>query len=345
MPIQREILFYTCGDSYQLSTWSNVPYLFAKALERKGFTLHRIDISPNERLNHLFNSLCFLIFKRILHLRSCPVFHRTWLHRFITYRHLKKAAKDYPNSEMNLFLSFAFTNIYSPKPNILWCDWTDRIVIQRLGRSPQWFEKRSLAHEDIVMKKADLVYTMFPKCQRQMEKMYGREIEYLHRNVINTVYDDTYDHEKNIKVRLSSNKLLFIGNHRYISGAFRLIKAFQCIRKSYPQLELHLIGLGTADIPTMDNVYCHGYLHKDHPQEKELYYDLLLGCRCVINPTIGWAGYSSCVEAMYYGCPVIISPYDDFTEEFGNDIDFGYFCNDDDLEEKLSLILDTTKYT
>lgn len=36
-------------------------------------------------------------------------------------------------------------------------------------------------------------------------------------------------------------------------------------------------------------------------------------------------GYSSIVEAMYFYTPVIVSPYDDFVNEFGKDIDFGIY--------------------
>ena len=226
----------------------------------------------------------------------------------------------------------------------MWCDWTDRIVIERLGRQPQWYEKRSLLHEDNVMKRADAVYTMFPKCQKQMEKMYGREITYLQRNVINTVYEDTFHLEENIPLRRQSNIILFIGNIRYISGAKLLIKAFQIIRISMPELELHIIGMTHSQIPAYENVYCHGYLHKDITKERDEYYNLLLNCRCIVNPTKGWAGYSSCVEAMYYGCPVIISPYDDFTEEFGTDIDFGYYCDENNLEQKISVLLESPDY-
>ena len=340
----HEITLYTCGDSRDISTWSNVPYLFALSLEKKGYVLHRIDISPSRTINHVFNSLCFLIFKRLLHRKACPEFHRTWLHRRIIYHRLKRASKVFPHSELNLFLSFAFTNIYSNKPSVLWCDWTDRIVIERLGRQPQWFEKRSLHHEDKVMKRADAVYTMFPQCQKQMEKLYGREITYLHRNVINTVYDGSFHIEETITKRQQSNKILFIGNIRYISGALLLIKTIQRLRKSKPDLELHIIGMTHSQIPAHENVYCHGYLHKDIEKERNEYYNLLLNCRCIVNPTKGWAGYSSCVEAMYYGCPVIVSPFDDFTEEFGTEIDFGYYCDENNLEQKIAMMLEAPNY-
>ena len=132
-----QFIIFTCGDARDISTWSNVPYLFTKTLEEKGHIVNHVDISPNKRINKIFNTLSFLIFRRIFKSKACPEFHRTWLHRFITYRRIKKATKKYPNSNVNLFLSFAFYNKYSKKPSVLWCDWTDRIVIERLNRNPK----------------------------------------------------------------------------------------------------------------------------------------------------------------------------------------------------------------
>ena len=342
---KKEIIIYTCGNSNDMTTWSNVPFLFAKSLEGKGYILHRVDISPSKSINRIFNTLSFYLFKRLLHLRACPEFHRTWMHRALIYQRLKKANAKYPNSQLHLFLSFAFTNPYSNKPNVLWCDWTDRIVIERLGRKPQWYERKSLTHEDQVMKRADAVYTMFPKCKEQMEKQYQRPIEYLNRNVVNTVYEGPFDLQENIFDRKQSNFILFIGNSKYKCGAVSLIKAVNALHPTMPDIKIHVIGMTENDLGKNDQVVCHGYLHKDIEEERNLYYHLLFHCRCLVNPTKGWAGYSSCVEAMYYGCPIIISPYDDFTEEFGTDISFGYYCNEHNLKEKIELLFNNDNYS
>ena len=69
--------------------------------------------------------------------------------------------------------------------------------------------------------------------------------------------------------------------------------------------------------------------------EREKYYNLLKSARVLINPASKWGGYSSTIEAMYYGCPIIVSPYDDFIEEFGKLIPFGYYLNrQEQLQEK-----------
>lgn len=340
----KEITVFSCGDSRSLSTWSNVPYLFTKTLEEKGIHVNRIDISPNKILNRIFNTLSYKIFKRCLHLRACPEFHRTRMHRYIIYRRIKKASEQYPHSELNLFLSFAFFNPYSDEPNVLWCDWTDAIVIERLGRAPMWYERLSLKHERRVMQRADFVFSLFPKCAQQMQKMYGREVLYLKQNVVNTVWNQSFDLERIIQNRQATRQILFIGSHFYKSGALKLIHVFQRLKSSEPYLSLHIIGMIQDELPVTADLHCYGYLHKDIPKERDQYYELLTHCTCFVNPTKRWSGYSSSVEAMYYGSPVVVSPYDDFVTEFGRNIDFGFYCHKDDLAQQILRVLHAENY-
>ena len=332
----KEIIVFSCGNSNDISTWSNVPYLFTKTLEEKGYKINRVDISPNKTLNRLFNTTSFYLFRKILKLNACPEFHRTFLHRIITYQKIKKATKQYPDALFNLFLSFAFYNKFSEKPSVLWCDWTDRVVIERLGREPKFYEKASLRHEDNVMKSADKVYTMFPDCKKHLEELYGREILYLNQNVINTVFDGEFNIEDNIKTRENSNKILFIGNHRYLGAAQKLVAAYKELKKENSTLELHLIGLTRNEIKCNDNgIFCYGYLRKNIESEKDTYYRLIQDCRVFVNPAEQWGGYSSSVEAMFYGSPIIVAPYKDFVTEFGEDIDFGYYTKGNDLTDNI----------
>ena len=332
----NEIIVYSCGDSRDASTWSNVPFLFTRTLETKGIKVNRIDISPAKTLNKWFNRLSFLIFVRILHLKACPIFARTWLHRFIISRRLKKAVEAYPNADLNLFLSFAFTNPYSDKPNVLWCDWTDRVVIERLGRCPMWYENASLAYEDKVMSEANLVYTMFPVCKEHLEELYGREVRYLGLNVVNSFYKGKFNQEENVRLRYQSDYVVFIGDQRYLGAAKELIEAVRQLRQRQIDLKVRIIGM-TADIVDEkdERVECYGYLHKDLESENEMYYRLLLGAKMFVNTAPQWGGYSSTIEAMYYGCPVIVAPYQDFSREFGGSIAFGLYKKEDDSLEQL----------
>ena len=344
----KKIILYTCGDSTKLSTWSNVPYLFSGALERSGVDLVRVDISPSKVINRIFNTLSFYLFRKVCRFRACPEFHRTWLHRFIVYRRMKKVANLYPDAKLNLFLSYGFTNPYSSAPSVLWCDWTDEIVIQRLGRSIKWYEIGSIKHERCVMKQASAVYTMFPKCREQMEQMYGRAIVHLNRNVVNDASGKDVNIDELVRARAQSNMIIFIGNHRYRGAALQLIDAFKKLQKSNNQLELHIIGMNTQDLGCEGNkgIFCYGYLSKDDEKQRNIYYTLLHGARVFVNPAVLWGGYSSTIEAMYFACPIIVTPYADFIAEYGDDISFGrYLKPEDDLADSITSVMNSERYT
>lgn len=168
--------------------------------------------------------------------------------------------------------------------------------------------------------------SLFPACAGYMRQDYpDARVSYLGGNVINSLYPKSLDVNEILLVKKNSNKILFIGGKKYLDGARKLVEAFKIMRGN-EKLELHLIGLTKPMFENLpDNVYCHGYLRKDVDGERDIYYDLLISSRTVVNPTPLWGGYSSTVEAMYFYTPVIVSPYDDFVKEFGREINFGIY--------------------
>lgn len=339
----KKIVVYSCGDSCDISTWSNVPYLFTQELEWRGYELYRVNIEPNRVLNRIFNTLSFKIYKKLLGSHACPIFARTWLHRFLTYRKLKQISKMYPDADLHLFLSFAFTNPYSNAPSVLWCDWPDATVIERLGREPESYEKKALEHEAMVIKSARLVYSMFPCCAEDMRHKFNRDIIYLNRNVVNTVYNGLFDLQTKIHISFLSQKILFIGNHRYKTAAEDLLRAFFMLSREFPKLELHIIGMTARELGIEENqpsVKCYGYLHKNIEAESRLYYALLLSAKVLVNPAVQWGAFSSSIEAMFYGTPVIVAPYEDFCKTFGDRINFGFYLNNSaKLENVLAQVI------
>lgn len=346
--MNKEIVVFSCGDSRDISTWSNVPYFFTETLIQKGYKVHRVNIAPNNLINRLFNTSSYYFFVKLLKRKACLVYKRTFTHRFFTYRKIKKATKQYPDVDFNLFLGFDFYNPYSNSPNVLWCDWTDEMVISRSGRIALRSEKASLHHEEDVIKKADLVFSLFPICAKQMSERYSREVHYLERNVINSFCREKTKIKEIVETREKSNRLLFIGDIRYLGAAELLIDAFRTLKKEYPDLSLHIIGISEDRFKEIPNgVHCYGYLHKGIEHENTLYYDLLLSAKVLVNPASKWGAYSSTVEAMSFGCPVIIAPYEDFVEEFGRTISFGLYNEKFDrveLVRNIKRLIDSDNY-
>ncbi len=113
-----------------------------------------------------------------------------------------------------------------------------------------------------------------------------------------------------------------------------------------PQLELHIIGMKSSEFDIVpEGVTCYGYLDKNNAMGKVKYYDLMHSAKAMVNHTANWGGYSSIIEGMYYGCPILVSKYDDFVSEFGEEIDFGYYTNNDTLLNDLRRVFNCSDYT
>ena len=113
-------------------------------------------------------------------------------------------------------------------------------------------------------------------------------------------------------------------------------------------LTLDIIGIEAnnfSDLP--GGITCHGYLDKGDSKERELYYRIFRNARIFINTTPKWSAFSASIEAMYFYTPVIVTPYNEFLKTFGQDIDFGYYCEENDaslIKNKISSILQNKSY-
>lgn len=169
---------------------------------------------------------------------------------------------------------------------------------------------------------------------------------FLGKNVINALQDPNEQIVKGKK----SGKILFIGGRKYINGAKTLIKAFNFITEDNPQMSLHIIGMQENLFSDMrydaKKVRFYGYLRKDIETEMNLYYKLLSTAQIFINPSPQWGGYSSTIEAMYFYTPIIVSPYKEFINEFGEKLNFGLYVDDtiDSLIKSIITIVHNPDY-
>lgn len=350
MKIKR-VLFFSRGDSNNVSTWSNVPYLFCQTLEEKGIEVIRINYETCNKMCYAWNKTIFPIL-RLLYKNNQYEGIRTRWNNWLTWKKIQTSIVNNPDVDLCIFMGFSFYNKFNNIPSILFGDWTYELLIKdRLKRNPYFFEKKTIRQETEALTKADLVVTLFPKCKEFiLENTPSCNIKWGKMNVINTLYKCDLNHKIIIKTKCESLKVLFIGRKQYIKGAELLIDSFDRLKKnkSKLKLELHIIGLEKKDFSFLSsNVYCHGFLRKDNKIERDLYYQLITTAKIFVNPTPEWGGYSSTIEAMYYYTPIIISPYRDFTEEFGHTINFGIYNKEfsiDSLTQNMTKILDLNAY-
>lgn len=347
----REIIFFTYGDAALPSTWSNVPYLFTETLMQKGIKVHRVNLCETPlfstlntwggRMNTLLNTL---------YPGNQYAYNRSWLFKVLTNRAVKAAVRRYSHADLCIFANFEFYNKYNDIPTLLFSDWTYKILIlDHLGRKPYPFEKRFSAWQKTAIERADYVVSLFPRCARMMKEDYPKaNIHALGNNVINSMYAGKHDVEAFIEKKQKGRRLLFIGGGHYREGALLLAEAVKMLHEQGKDAELDIIGMTPQDLGNQpDYVHCHGYLHKDIEEERALYYDLLTGARAICNPSRVWAGYSSTIEAMYFATPVVVTPYKDFVDEFGEDIPFGAYVPAFDphaLADILSSVMDSPDY-
>lgn len=322
----REIIFFSIGNSSDVSTWSNVPYLFAKQLEKRGIILRRVNLHIGKNVRILYNRTLFLLLN-IIYPKHEYSFERTFLYRFIVNRLIKKSVKKYSSADFCIFFGYNFYNKFNNIPSLLFGDWTYEILIhERLNREFYWFEKLYSKREETIINSANIIISLFPKCaDRIKEQCPEANVFYLGNNVINSLYEEELDDNRILSIKNSSKKILFIGQSKYIEGAKLLIESLKIISKD-DNYELHIIGMDASLFENLPfNVFCHGYLRKDNIKERKLYYDLLISAKVLINPTPLWAGYSSIVEGMFFYTPIVVTPFKDFVDEFGINIDFGVY--------------------
>ena len=178
-----------------------------------------------------------------------------------------------------------------------------------------------------------------------MQSRYpGKKISYL-GNVINSLHEVSID---DITIKNNSHSLLFVGSKKYIEGAKALIAAFKILKETYSLLKLDIIGIEASNFESLPaDITCYGYLNKGNSAEREIYYNIFRNARVFINTNPKWSAFSASIEAMYFYTPVIITPYDEFLKTFGQNIDFGYYCEENNsilIKDKILTILQHTSY-
>ena len=339
----KEITVFSIGDANELSTWSNVPYFFTKNLEFKNIKVNRVNIKENSVINILYKYTIY-VFLKLLNKNSNHTYFRSGLNYFLTNCKIKKAIKEFNQSEILIFLTYSFcANKYHNKKVVLLGDWCYLYYISTfLKREPMWFEKKALAREKKHINYADNVINLFPKSEEFNLKHFNDKNQFYLGHIINGNYDLNY--EEIISKKLNSRKLLFIGNKKYMVGALNLIKSFE---KLNTNAELHIIGLTKQDVGIhLPGLFYYGYLNKGIVLENELYYKLIIEARVIVNTNPKWGSFSAITEDMYYPTPVITLPYPEFNKTYGTEINFGFYVNEDvtdDLTSKLTDILNDSK--
>jgi glycosyltransferase involved in cell wall biosynthesis len=324
----QKVILCADGDSRSIDFWSNIPFLLAEELDRRGIELVRLNLAQPFWIKRLWRYTLGPRHK-LRHWHTSFEFYRSRSNHWLTTRRLNRAIRRHavPGTILiNLSISSAPTR--SSIPVVLLSDWSyHHYITARLGRQPDRAERGTISRDAATMARASLVVLLFPESAARLQ----REIPAGRFRFLGHVINDHPLAQPPPAEPPSANhhrpwRLLFIGRLRYREGLDRLLASLQLLPADLP-VQLDVIGIDATEVSDLPSplhpVHLHGYLSKAESSQRQLYYHLLNQADLIVNASERWGGFSATVEAMHRRTAVITPPYSEFTAIFGNAIPFG----------------------
>ncbi len=341
-PAIQEVLAFAPGDARRVSTWSNVPYFFCQALERRGIRVIPVNIGTDRILQGVYDGAWNYLRRKGI-TRSTHSYYRSRLHDRIGRTRIAHALRRYPNAHP-LFFTFSFGTSDPARPYTLFCDMTyERRIRYFEGRPPEGRELRTVQRERRHLEGAERIVALFPELAEHLREHYSERVRY-YGNVINM---DQQELAIDTRPSLSGPpEIVFVGRKHYLPGLYALLEALPILNASRAvPVTLHVIGLERREIDHVlpEHVHLHGYLDKGVPQQRSTYYNILRRSRLFVNPNPQWGAFSASLEAMYLGTPVVLFPYTEFVRTFGTEDRFGHYLEEngpDHLAAVMARLLD-----
>ena len=320
------------GDSRDINTWSNIPFLLGAELERRGIQVIRVNLQAP----WLFRRLWRYSFgpRHKLHnwQTSFDFFRSRTNHWYMTFC-LNQAVRRHGSPDTLLInCSTSAAPTLNDIPVVLLSDWSyHHYITERLGRQPDRSEQSTIERETAAMALASLVVLLFPESAARLQRQIPSGRFRFLGHVIN-------DHplaplpiaQPPAAAVHRPWRLLFVGRPRYQQGVELLLQALALLPADL-SVHLDVIGIESQNLPSAltrrISVRLHGYLSKAEPEQRQQYYDLLNEADLLINASSLWAGFSATVEAMFRRTAVLTPPYAEFQALFGGTLSFGAYLH------------------
>ena len=342
-----KIYFCTTAPSKSYKSWSNIPYLLHKNLEKRGYIVRNYVMREVEPIKTLFN-LPIRVLNKIFKQGTTYFYVRTPFHFFCAYLYSFWIGLISSKRDVMIVQGFSYPLHNGKNLQIVIGDWPSEYLFEKfLMRKPSRSEQKSIDRENAVIEAADAVITFFPNVREYMLKKYKNPSIYCFGNVINT--DEDVILPASIQERkLNSKRFLFVGQPFYLTGALELVEAVKNLRQQGFLCHVDIVGIHHSLIGVKyEWLTVHGYLDKGRPEEKQKYYELLSNARLFVNTTPGWSGFQALLEAMYFHTPILVRPNDILSSYFSNLKNAGYILVEDgpDLKSLLAKsLIDDVSY-
>jgi len=311
------INLFTCGDSQDVNTYSNVPYYFRRALLDHGCEVNPIDLTPSE--SNCYRCFCNAVtFKdRIASVLlssdfSTEVF-RTKTNNLLTDRKLRKSALHYSHADLNVFMTFTFSSRrYVDIPVIHYADRTYEHHLLEKGCIPSRRDHVFIQRDRENVDSADLVLTMNQACCDFIRNRYKPRRLLCLQGGINTDVRQV-DVDGLIAQKESNKDVLFIGRGAYSRGVDILIEAFRVFNEQQnDEFTLHIVGVTPEELPkscewSSAKIRFYGYLDRNVTAQKNLYDQLMRSARLFVFPMRPGPVAGVIREAQLNCTPVVIS--------------------------------------
>ena len=320
------------GDSRDINTWSNIPFLLGAELEHRGIEVIRVNL----QVPWLFRRLWRYSFgprHKLQNWQTSFDFFRSRTNYWYMTLCLNRAVRRH-GSPGTLLINCSTSAAPTLKdiPVVLLSDWSyHHYITERLGRQPDRSELATIGRETAAMALASLVVLLFPESAARLQ----RQIPSGRFRFLGHVINDHPLAPPPIAQSPAATvhrpwRLLFVGRPRYQQGVELLLQALALLPADL-SVHLDVIGIESQHLPSALthrlSVRMHGYLSKAEPEQRQQYYDLLNQADLLINASSLWAGFSATVEAMYRRTAVLTPPYAEFEALFGGTLAFGAYLH------------------
>jgi|APSaa5957512535_1039671.scaffolds.fasta_scaffold03722_4 hypothetical protein len=319
-----KIYLCTTATSKDYKSWSNIPYLLHKNLEKKGYKVKNFVLREFQPIKFLFN-LPVRVLIKFFGLNTTYYYVRTPMHFFFTYIYSQYIRFSSKSDDVIVVQGFSYPPHNNKNKMLILGDWPSSYLFDNfLMRPPSKLEMKSIAREDRVIEMADAVVTLFPDVYKYMLKRYQNKKIYYFGNVVNVDAEVVIPTDILTK-KNNSKSLLFIGKPFYLDGANELISAVENLRMRGYELDVDIIGIEPNLISKkFDWLSVHGYLDKGNSSDKRKYYNLLENAKLFINTTPGWNAFQATLEAMYFYNPIVVRPNESLIQTFPTLRNFSY---------------------
>jgi len=311
---QIKMNLFSWGEPSDITSWSNVPYFFSKALAHYGVQVNGVNLMPTESWRHRLVFGWCRAWRRAARVIGHPYARRFPMHCRLTQalikQKIKTVSQKHADADLNVFLNYSFSSyLYTDTPVAHYCDITYEHFLNTIGAADGPRDAIIIQSQQRILAHADYVFTMSQRCHDYIQQRYFTKRLFKLEAGTNLELNRQLDPEQLITQKLDRKEILFIGKPPEERGVDILIEAFKQFNNGRGgEFRLHIVGATRKEIGEADErIRFYGYLNKADPTDLKTYIELLETAYLFVFPMRGGLLPGAIREAHLMCTPAIIS--------------------------------------